>query len=303
MSLSRTLTLLLAWLSLSSVACGAGEYPLLDLAAELAASREPDRRASASDPDLRHARHALEQADPPADDSCAGTLGANAFAELHADLAGALKASGDHLGAAQAFRRALACRPRSARLMGALAEVLFDARDFPAARAAIEDALRVNPRAVHANRTAGNLDFIDERWADAMARFRYVAASDPDRDQAGYAQLMFWLSQSRAGVRNPQFVERRAGTGWPQPLMLYMRGEYTEAELIEHVRDGDSLAESEGGPNTDERLCEALYYVGQAHWARGKPEVARNYFAALVNLRVIYYLEHGLALAEIAKLQ
>jgi hypothetical protein len=31
--------------------------------------------------------------------------------------------------------------------------------------------------------------------------------------------------------------------------------------------------------------------------------VARDYFAALVNIKVLYFLEHGLALAEIAKLQ
>jgi hypothetical protein len=31
--------------------------------------------------------------------------------------------------------------------------------------------------------------------------------------------------------------------------------------------------------------------------------VARDYFAALVNLKIIDFLEHGLALAEIAKLR
>jgi len=31
--------------------------------------------------------------------------------------------------------------------------------------------------------------------------------------------------------------------------------------------------------------------------------VARDYFAALVNIKVIYLLEHGLALAEIHKLR
>ncbi len=297
----RAIPLLLACLAIAGPCGAAGEYPLLDLAAELAASREADRFAQASAPQIKAARHALEQAEPPADEACAGSIGAAAFAELHAELARALKASGDQLGAAQAFRRALACKPRDARLMGALSEVLFDARDFAAARAAIDQALDVDPRAIYANRVAGNLDFVDQRWADATARFRYVASSDPDRDQAGYGQLMYWLSQARAGVREPQFVERRAGTGWPQPLLLYLRGEYTESELLEHVRDGDFEADGGGAASTDERLCEALYYVGQAYWARGNPEAARRYFAALVNLRVIYYLEHGLALAELAK--
>jgi lipoprotein NlpI len=102
---------------------------------------------------------------------------------------------------------------------------------------------------------------------------------------------------------NPGFVERTPGEGWPQPLMLYLRGEYTEAELTEAIREGDEESNTQPNTSTDERLCEALFYLGEAYWARGKPEVARDYFAALVNIKVIYFLEHGLALAEIAKLR
>jgi len=82
-----------------------------------------------------------------------------------------------------------------------------------------------------------------------------------------------------------------------------MQGQYTEAELTEPVRQGDDEDNSQPQTSTDERLCEALFYVGEAYWARGEPDVARDYFAALVNIKVIYFLEHGLALAEIAKLR
>jgi len=163
--------------------------------------------------------------------------------------------------------------------------------------------LAIDPRDVNANRLAGNLDYVEERWADAIARYRYVAASDPDRNQAGYGQLMFWLAQRRAGVAKPEFVVRTPGEGWPQPLLLYMRGQYTEAELITPIKDGDSEANSQPNTDTDERLCEALFYVGEEYWARGQPEVARDYLAALVNIKVLFFIEHGLALAEIAKLQ
>ena len=98
-------------------------------------------------------------------------------------------------------------------------------------------------------------------------------------------------------------IERKPGEGWPQPLLLYMRGEYTEAELTAPVRQGDDEDNTQANTTTDERLCEALFYVGEAYWARGQPDVARDYFAALVNIKVIYFLEHGLALAEIAKLR
>ncbi len=279
-----------------------GEYPLLDLARELERERKPELRAVPNAPALRQAEHALEQAQPPSDADCARSLGAATFAGLHADVARARAAMGDHRGAAESYRHAHACRPRSEGVLRALAEVLFDARDYDGARAAAQQALAIEPREVFSHRILGNLDYVQENWADAVSRYRYVASSDPDRDRASYGQIMLWLAQKRAGVPQPEFVARRPGTGWPQPLVSYLRGEYTEAELVMPVRDGDDDYSSQPHTSTDERLCEALFYVGQAHWAAGKPDVARAYFAALVNLRVIYFIEHGMALAEIAKL-
>jgi lipoprotein NlpI len=114
---------------------------------------------------------------------------------------------------------------------------------------------------------------------------------------------MYWLAQRRAGIARPELVARMPAEGWPQPLLLYMRGEYSEADLIQPIRDGDSSDNMIPNTSSDERLCEALFYVGEDYWARGEPAVARDYFAALVKIHMLYFLEHGLALAEIAKLQ
>jgi lipoprotein NlpI len=293
-------------LCLSPLLVGAAEsadHPVLELARELQVTRKNDLRATPGAPALRQAEHALEQAHAPPDDECARSLGALRFAELHMDVGAARVGQGDFQGAAQAYRRAHECRPRDPTILAALAGVLFDMRDYAGAREAIDASLSIAPRSVNANRLAGNIDFVNERWADAVARFRYVAASDPDRAQAGYGQLMYWLAQMRAGIAKPEFVERTPGEVWPQPLMLFMRGEYTEAELVQEIRDGDEESNTQPNTSTDERLCEALFYLGEAYWARGEPDVARDYFAALVNIKVIYFLEHGLALAEIAKLR
>jgi tetratricopeptide (TPR) repeat protein len=279
-----------------------GEYPLLDLASELEKERKPVMRTAPDAPQLKQAEHALQQINPPDDAHCARSIGAEAFADAHATLARARAAVGDYAGAAESYRHAHACRPREEWLLRNLAEVLFDARDFAGARAAANQALAIEPREVFSHRIIGNLEFIAENWAEAVSRYRYVAASDPDRDRAGYGQLMYWLAQKRAGVPEPAFVARRPGTAWPQPLIAYLRGEYTEAELVMPIRDGDDDYSADLHVSTDERLCEALYYVGQAHWANGDVEVARAYFAAVVNLRVTYFIEHGMALAEIAKL-
>jgi lipoprotein NlpI len=297
-----------AAMALPAAAAGSGDAaksdrPLLAYAREREKARAAEAPAGARESGVPEALHQREQARVPRDEDCAGSLGAARFAAIHSDVAIARQAEGDFAGAANEYRRAIACRPRNADLLAALAGVLFDARDYAGTRAAIEASLALEPRSVTANRLAGNLEFVEEHWAEAIARFRYVAASDPDRTQAGYGQLMYWLAQRRAGVAKPEFIARTPGEGWPQPLLLYLRGEYPEADLLRPIEDGDSDSNSQPNTSTDERLCEALYYVGEELWARGEPDAARDYFAALVNIKVIYFLEHGLALAEIAKLR
>jgi lipoprotein NlpI len=287
----------------AAAAGNSSDRPLLDLARERQKTRKHEMLVMPGAPVLRQAEHALAQSKAPPDEECARSIGALRFAELHLDVAAARTGQGDFAGAASSYRSAHACRPRDATILAALAGVLFDARDYAGARETINASLAISPRAVNANRLAGNIDFVSEHWADATARFRYVASSDQDRTQAGYGQLMLWLSQMRAGVAKPEFVERTPGDGWPQPLLLYMRGQYTEAELTVPIRQGDDEDNPQPNTSTDERLCEALFYVGETYWARGQLDVARDYFAALVNIKVIYFLEHGLALAEIAKLR
>ena len=296
-------TALIALLLLPLAAAAADVHPLLDFARERAETRDRDTRNIGRAAGVAEAEHTIEQARVPPEAECAHSLGAQRYADLYTQLAGEKAAVGDRAGAAAAYRSAHACRPRDADILAALGGVLFDQRDYPAARAAIDAALEIEPRSVSTNRIAGNVAFAEERWPDAIARFRYVAASDPDRNLAGYGQLMYWLAQARSGVARPEFVARAPGEGWPQPLLLYMKGEYKESEVVAQVIAGDDDDNTQPNTSTDERLCEALYYVGEAHWARGNPEVARDYFAALINIRVLYFLEHGLALAELAKLR
>jgi lipoprotein NlpI len=281
----------------------ASAVTLLEFARERQQERDRERMPAADTSSLRETTHELERANPPPDAECAASLGATRFAQLHAAVGIERGLLGDFAGAARAYRRAHACRPRDVDVLAALAGALFDGRAYADARVAVDTALAIDPRAVNVNRLAGNLDYVEERWADAVARFRYVASSDPDRNQAGYGQLMYFLAQMRAGVKEPRFVTRTPGEGWPQPLLLYLQGAYTEDELVYQVKRGDDDDNTQPNTSTDERLCEALFYVGEAYWARGEPQVARDYFTALVNLKVVYFLEHGLALAEIAKLR
>lgn len=276
------------------------EGPLLQLARQ---RQVEDRDSSDSSgyysAQIARLQHELARARPPSDAECAGSMAAGKYAELHLEHADALYARGDLQAAVAAYRSALACRPRSARILGQLAQVWFAARDFEAARGAVKQALDIAPRDVRLHRLAGNLDFVAERWADAAARFRYVATSDNEPEGAAAGQLMFWLAQRRAGVSHPEFITRRMGEYWPQPLVLFSKGERTEAELAQSITidDDEYMPDAE-----DRRLSAALFYAGQAHWAGGAPDVARQYFAAVVNIRATDLDEYRLALAEIAKL-
>jgi lipoprotein NlpI len=272
--------------------------PLLDLALKGKFSRIPDERDVARD--LKQAEHALRQANAPADADCAASIGAVRFAALHMEVGSALTARGDYPLALRAFNRALACRPHDPWILLSVGTAQFDSRDYAGTRATLDNALRLDPRAVYLQRLAGKLAFVNEDWAEAVTRFRYAASGDADREQASYAQLMYWLAQMRAGMPNPAFVERKAPEGWPNPLFEYLRGVLTEQQVADATQSDDE--EEETSNRDQEKLCEALFYVGQARYARGEKDIARRYFAAVINLKVVYFIEHGLARAEIAKL-
>jgi len=140
-----------------------GSHPLLALAHERERTRDRSRYGVADGSAVRDAVHQLEQAHVPDDAACADSIGAARFAGLHIDAAVAYRDAGDLPAAAAAYRRAIACRPRSADLFAALASVLFDARDLPGTRAAITQSLKLDPRSVSSNRLAANLDFVEER--------------------------------------------------------------------------------------------------------------------------------------------
>ena len=112
---------------------------------------------------------------------------------------------------------------------------------------------------------------------------------------------MYWLAQRRGGVAKPDFVTRTPGEGWPQPLLLYMRGKYTEAELLEPIKAGDEdqHAARTPAPTSDcaRRCSTSARNTGRAASPTWHASISRRWSTSSVA-----FIEHGLALAEIAKL-
>jgi lipoprotein NlpI len=237
---------------------------------------------------------------PPPDEDCAHTLGATRFARQYSDLGVAHSNAGEYEEAIASFQKALACAPRVSEYHGQLAAELMHVGRLAEARAAIQRGLALieNPSAGSAlDSMLMQLDFIDERWADTVARLRAMIATESDDERVEYYQCFLWLAQRRAGVRQPELVARPAYEDWPATLLEMLRGKATEAQVLEEVKD------QKNEQRRREVLVEALYYVGQLRLANGETETARRYFAAAVNLKVLYFIEHHMALAELTKMR
>ncbi len=139
--------------------------------------------------------------------------------------------------------------------------------------------------------------FIGERWPEAIEELRGLIARTVDVERATYWECFLWLAQRRSGLTSPEDYAAELTDEWPRPILELLRGALTEEDVLDVVED-------EGNENRQrQKLSEALYYVGQARLANGDAESARLYFTATVNLKVMFFLEHHLALAELAKMR
>jgi tetratricopeptide (TPR) repeat protein len=295
-------SLRLALLTLAPFAAAAAESaspsatPLLDYAREQPLPTQPfaeslDKRLAAVEREL--ARHP-----PPARAECAQTLGASRFAQLYESLGSARASTGDYAGAVEAYEQALACRPRAATLYQEMAAELFHSGRLAEARAAAERGRAIDAEATALDSMLAQLDFLEEHWADAVARFRTLAATEADTERTQYWLCFLWLAQRRARVAHPDLPTGRIADGsWPAPILDALRGRENERDVVDEIRNEDD------DTRRREELAEALYYVGQSRLAAGETEVARRYFAATVNLKVLYFIEHHMALAELRKMR
>jgi uncharacterized protein HemY len=168
---------------------------------------------------------------------------------------------------------------------------------FAEARTAAEQGVALHREDPSLDSVLSQLDFIQEHWADAVARLRTVAITEPDDERATYWQCFLWLAQRRAGTRQPELVSRTEYEQWPADILDMLKGTISEAQLLAVIRKQDDERRRR------EILAEALYYIGQLRLANGATDTARRYFAATVNLKVLYFIEHHMALAEITKMR
>jgi tetratricopeptide (TPR) repeat protein len=259
---------------------------------------------------LKAALFEMDHRPPPPGPECSHTLGAERFSDQYMRVATSHEEMGDLDAAMEATNAALACTPRDGSLYLTIANLHLLQGRVDQARAALLRGADIDPDDRDIDAMRARIDFVQRRWADAAARFRAVMTEEETGELNPYWQLFYWLSQRRAGVRTPELpqpplrakhdldeeIDDDEDAHWPAPVLATLKGEKTEAQLVELI--GDSRWES----SRRQWLTEALYYVGELRLAEGEPELARRYFAAVVILKVSDYVEYGMARAELARM-
>jgi tetratricopeptide (TPR) repeat protein len=276
------------------------EPPLIAYALELIDSDSKPQHSAIAD--LRAANFEMSRHPPPPGNDCAHTLGASRFADQYAELASIQFSLGDYEAAIRADESALDCMPRDASFHASIASANLSLGRVADARAAVERGHAIDPDNDSIQDVRARVDFVQERWADATARFRLATVSGKPRDFVDYHECFFWLAQRRAGVPHPELPPLAGEPGdrknrWPLPVLELLKGELTEDALVQVIRDDAK------GDQQREWLTEALFYVGELRLAEGDVETARRHFASVVNLRVLNFVEYGMARAELARMR
>lgn len=284
---------------LAAAAAGPGAatataHPLLDYANTLTIDSLPDEYGARDE--LRAAQRLLDAAQPPAD-RCNAVLGARRYALLFRDVALADEALGDYAQASRHMQRAIECSPRDADLLALLAGqmMLLGRRDE--ARQTLARGLDAEPGSFELRAALMRLQFLEEHWDDVVDNARSLIDTDPDDGHTVYWQIMLHLAQERGGLKISERPPHTSEPDWPTAIWLTLSGQMTPLQLTQQI------AAAADEKSRRQRLCEALFYIGEQYLARGARDTARRHFALATRMKILNFVEHGLALGELSKLR
>jgi lipoprotein NlpI len=124
-------------------------------------------------------------------------------------------------------------------------------------------------------------EFYNKNASDPYrALWSYLASSEIDKPQA-----MIELAEQRKNLDEKN---------WATQLVDLYLGNTTENELLNTLIGGITSQQQ-----LTDRLCEAYFYLGKYHSARGSRGIASNYFKLALSTNVFEYVEHRYARLEL----
>lgn len=267
---------------------------LLEYAEHVDVTNLPDEDSTREN--LRALTNALAQ-HPPPESGCANALGARRYASSYGAMARLQEGLGNYRGADDLLRKAVQCAPRDAELLGSYAENLMLLRRFPEARATLQRALDIDHDDFSLRSILLRLEFHEQNWPAVIELARGLQADDENDTHWLYWQLMGYSAALRAGLPLPELPARKMGDGWPRPLWQSIAGRFHEPALLA------AFADAKGERDRRQKICEAMFYLGEQALAKGDTATARRLFALATRMKILDYVEHDLALGELARLR
>lgn len=267
---------------------------LLEYAEHVDVTNLPDEDSTREN--LRALTNGLAQ-HPPPESGCANALGARRYASSYGAMAHLQEGLGNYRGADDLLRKAVQCAPRDAELLGSYAENLMLLRRFPEARATLQRALDIDRDDFTLRSILLRLEFHEQNWPAVIELARGLQTDDENDTHWLYWQLMGYSAALRAGLPPPELPARKMGDGWPKPLWQSIAGRFHEPVLLA------AFADAKGERDRRQKICEAMFYLGEQTLAKGDTATARRLFAQATRMKILDYVEHDLALGELARLR
>ncbi|MFH1732718.1 MAG: tetratricopeptide repeat protein [Planctomycetota bacterium] len=125
----------------------------------------------------------------------------------------------------------------------------------------------------------------------------YAKAADND-DQKEYYKIWSCIILRKLGRRQDadklikEFLKNFGQDKWIAPVIKYLAGEMTEAEVIR-------LAKHEEPETNRQQFCEAYYYIGACYLADKDLDKAEEFMKKCLEQRVVDFYENGFAIRDL----
>lgn len=198
------------------------------------------------------------------------------------------------------YTQALNLRPDMAEAYNSIGIHYTQQMEFVQAYEAFDSSLDINPEYDFAFLNRGIALYYGGRPDLAVTdlqTFRQRDTSDP------YRALWRYIAQRE--IESLSALEELKQTRlqlsedhWATSLVDFYLGKITENQLLGSLIDGVTSQK-----DLTDRLCEAYFYLGKYHSARGNRGIASNYFKLALSTNVYEYVEHRYARLELNRLR
>lgn len=138
------------------------------------------------------------------------------------------------------------------------------AGDWALAGRDLDAAVAVDARLASGYFNRGILRFLQSSYRDASRDFQRAL----DLGQGGHAALWLILAEERSGgTAKTDEIGAGLPAKWPVPVLEYLRGMHTPAQLIAASKSGT-------GPHSTDRECEARFFIGEHLLASKAPDAS-----------------------------